>query len=377
MHLSPVARFVGIVVLLMGWYACHRPDPYNLQLSAHRAFQVPVQMAKGMVYPLQGSATESVWGVQTLDGRLLKYDVTRNSILATLPIHPLSSHQWMAGFEGDSVVILIHRDNHKVLRCNWSGDTLSAFLAPTRWNTFGPIALQSFPNCPATKIGEQMLVPFRTLNLTFEPWPPMIYQAPMWLYIPLDAPKEVEGIVSWPEYVQDSTHFALDLMPNLTPPRGDTVFFTFTADPHVYWFKGATRTRSQRHLPADAFTAFSPLPVNKVQDISGTTASFITNSQYAALVYDRYRDLLYRIVMHSLPLEREDGFEHLMEDKPWSIQVIDPATMEEVGEAMVPESKKYNPKYIYPTQEGILIQKRINKETNQDEVDYTLFTLSA
>lgn len=79
----------------------------------------------------------------------------------------------------------------------------------------------------------------------------------------------------------------------------------------------------------------------------------IQKGSYRWMVYDKYNDVIYRLIMHSMEPYDLDGNKNNVQDKSFSIQIID-NTFSLIGEVDFP-SKTFEPGNIIVTENGLLI----------------------
>ncbi|MCM1110374.1 MAG: DUF4221 domain-containing protein [Clostridium sp.] len=82
--------------------------------------------------------------------------------------------------------------------------------------------------------------------------------------------------------------------------------------------------------------------------------NFIINYQYSGIVYDRYRQLYYRIVLHPYPNYDAENLREECRKKPVSIVILD-NEFNKVGETILPD-KLYYASNVFVTNEGLNIQ---------------------
>lgn len=381
MHKRKYLSYVFAIVLVSGWAGCRSTDHFSYALVPQEQFSVPATIANGFIYPVyeDDSVESPLWGVfHGEKGRFLLYDVLSDEVRAEvyLPEVEANPDMYQGSLAEPDTFLLVDLDQHQLIKLTGQGDTAAVWQLPYAWNEYGSVTYNALVPTPINKVDETYYLSMRALQWDLSKPAGGLYEAPLFLAAAGAAPEQHSSLGVWPDYVKDPEHFALDIMPKLSRLRGDTVFYTFFADPHVYALDLTALTSTRATLPADAFTDFTPMNLAMLADISAASVFGVENSLYGGLTYDPYRDLLYRVVLHAMPLYREDGMENLMEDKPWSIQIIDAATMTEVGEAMVPDAPNYLPRALYPTPEGILIQHRSKISPADGDTIFTRFTLA-
>lgn len=372
--------YLFAIVMVSGWTSCRSTDPFSHQLVPIHDVIVPAGVASGFIFPVYDGVDQSdvIWGVFHGDeGRFILYDVLQQSIEATveLPGVAAAPHHFQGSLTHRDTFLLLDLNQHQLLKLTHSGDTAAIWQLPFSWNEYGAITYNAVVPAPINQIRGTYYLSLRSMEWDLSHPTGGLYEAPLLFSAAGPDPEHHKALGKWPLHVKDPDNFALDLMPKLSRPFGDTIFYSFYSDPHVYAFDIGALKATAVALPADAYTTFSPMQLSMLSDISATSVFGVENSLYGGLTYDPFRKVIYRIVLHALPLEREDGMEHLMEDKPWSIQIIDARTMKELGEAAIPDAATYLPRAVYPTPEGVLIQKRAANSPADGATTFTLFSV--
>ncbi len=345
---------------------------------AEKARTVPAEVSDGFIYPLF-EADQPFWGVyHDQKGQFVVYDVSADSVTSRFSLSRVQQapHKFQGSFSHVDTLLLLDLDYHRLIKLTPWGDTVSVWQLPYQWNEYGAITFNAFVPTPINYLEGSYFISIRSMEWDFNSPTGGLYQAPLFLRVGGPAPQDHAAVGAWPSYIKDPDHFALDLMPKLSRPRGDTLFYTFYSDPNVYAYAATQQAKWQAHVPANAFTHFAPMKMSMMADVGAASAFGVQNSLYGGLVYDPYRDYLYRIVLHALPLTREDGMENIVEDKPWSLQILDAATLEALGEAELPDAAQYLPRSIYPTAEGLWIQHRSTTQPADGDNRFTLFSLA-
>ena len=96
----------------------------------------------------------------------------------------------------------------------------------------------------------------------------------------------------------------------------------------------------------------------------------ITRSRYDALTYDKYRNLYYRVAIHSQDLVNIDGSVNEYNSNPWSIIILD-SNFNIIDEVLM-QANLYKPNFLNITKDGILIQKNLDNTESMTDLEYTL-----
>lgn len=116
--------------------------------------------------------------------------------------------------------------------------------------------------------------------------------------------------------------------------------------------------------------------LTKTNDVTYKISYAATLGRYVQVLYDPYRDLIYRIVALPQEYENEDGTVNSDLDRPWSIMVID-NNMNILFEQYF-EGRKYNFYNILVTDEGLLVSNNHTQNPifKPGILSFTVFTLN-
>jgi len=93
---------------------------------------------------------------------------------------------------------------------------------------------------------------------------------------------------------------------------------------------------------------------------------------YASIIYDKYRDVYYRVACHRFIAKNKDGTVNSYNNKPWSVMVL--GNKYEIIDEMLMNTDKFNYWDMIVTKEGLLIGN--NNDQNGKDISFTLFTLT-
>jgi len=165
--------------------------------------------------------------------------------------------------------------------------------------------------------------------------------------------------------------------PNRVLSNDGKEVYSFSMDNRLFVYKdtsllGAYSVKS-KHDFEDA-----PVPSKKLTgyNFNDDWLYEVQRGSYKKLIYDQYKNLIYRIV--ALPAEPydADGFKTEIRDKPFSIQIID-SSFRLIGEVDFP-AKTYDYRNTFASKKGLLIS--LNNENNpsleEDKLKLAVFQLS-
>jgi hypothetical protein len=151
------------------------------------------------------------------------------------------------------------------------------------------------------------------------------------------------------------------------PGLGDFIY-SFAISDSLYTFNPNTKERKS-YFAGSSFIKSRVLPMNKPEN-SHDLEYALETPYYNAIVYDRYRNVYYRFVRHSISFKDDAGDPREFHEKPLSIIVLD-KDMNILGETALPANTFLD--YIYfVTTNGLYISNG-NPENPGLEEDYACF----
>ena len=121
--------------------------------------------------------------------------------------------------------------------------------------------------------------------------------------------------------------------------------------------------------------SFPPFDVQKRGDAAYKVSYVAELGMYYNLIYDPYREVYYRVVLHPQKFRNEDRTSNNYNDRAWSIMVID-KNFHLLSENYF-EARKYRFSYVIVTSKGLLISNdhELNPNTDAKKLSFTLFEL--
>ncbi len=155
------------------------------------------------------------------------------------------------------------------------------------------------------------------------------------------------------------------------------IVYSFSVDNKLYIYNDSILLETvecrSKHVKEDA-----PKPSKKLTgyNYDDDAAYEVQRASYHFLYYDKFRDLIYRVVFHASDLYDKHGNKVKVYDKPFSIQIIN-NKYELIGEVDFP-GNTYFIKNIIPVPEGVLISTSNEKNPNlqEDRLQFILFKVT-
>lgn len=135
--------------------------------------------------------------------------------------------------------------------------------------------------------------------------------------------------------------------------------YSFPIDHNIQLYNNKNGFAESFNAKSDYIDSFYTTPLAKKLDIQYTMIAYITAPFYKKIVFDKYRNLYYRIADHALPIENDNGKLPLLRNKSWSLIVLD-SNFHKLNE-FVFSYGDYLPD-IMPIKSGLLMAKGIPNE---------------
>ncbi len=167
-----------------------------------------------------------------------------------------------------------------------------------------------------------------------------------------------------------------NIFPNRIITNSGEIVYGFSLNNKLYIYNDSTLLKTvecrSKHVKEDA-----PKPSKKLTGYNpeDDIAYEVQRASYRFLFYDKYRDLIYRVVLHASDLYDKYGNKVDFWNRPFSIQIIN-NKYELIGEVDFP-GNTYFIKNIIPVPEGVLISTSNEKNPNlqEDRLQFVLFEI--
>ncbi len=172
---------------------------------------------------------------------------------------------------------------------------------------------------------------------------------------------------NYPEIYKKGINFGgYNLNENRIINKHGQSIFSFTMDNHLYVYNDTALIKKvpvpSRYVKEDA-----PVPKKKLTGFNYEDDWLydMSRGSYKWMVYDKYHNMIYRLVLHSMPAYDAEGNRNKWLDKPFSIQIID-SNFRLVGEVPFP-GKTYFFRNIMASKRGLLISLSNDKNPITEE----------
>lgn len=181
----------------------------------------------------------------------------------------------------------------------------------------------------------------------------------------------ISYIKSYPEHYRKANFGSehCKLVYHASGEKNDCILYSFPMDHNIYYYSG--KLDSIRAIYAGSKYVknikSADIPYSKmIKDRKVGVSYYVSESTYADIVYDKYRNFYYRIVEFPIKNWQINSRTFI---KPFSILVLD-HNFNVIGESEIINDKAYNRNNIHIVPEGLIIQK-----CNSDEniIIFSLF----
>ena len=120
---------------------------------------------------------------------------------------------------------------------------------------------------------------------------------------------------------------------------------------------------------------FRPFDPKEEANMTYIEEYFVEETRYYRIIFDGYRNLYYRVVLHGIPYRNGDGTKNLYQDKPFSILILN-ENFQTLCEYSFP-AKTYDFRNMVVTNEGLWIStgNDLNPASPQNALEYELFQI--
>lgn len=172
---------------------------------------------------------------------------------------------------------------------------------------------------------------------------------------------------NWPAvYRQGFSYY--DFWPSRCINNAGELIYSFSVNDSLYIYENG-KLKKTVNAKSKYFENPVPYPDDGLDNFGFIRKYWVTQSRYAQLIYDPYRNYYYRIVKHAKEYENTDGTVNEPRQKDWSILILNDQ-FEKLDEINF-DAKLYNPYIVAPVSDGILIAKQLTA----DDKTYRSFVL--
>lgn len=152
------------------------------------------------------------------------------------------------------------------------------------------------------------------------------------------------------------------------------IIVTFAVSHVLFVYNDNGKLLNTKNIKSSYIHDFHPISKENAYQKSKSVEYETTRSRYSLLMYDKYRDLYYRIAVHPQEMVNEDGSVNKYNSNEWSIMVIN--NKFELIKEILMEKNKYIIHSAVVTEEGLLIQKNENHSPDYNYLYYSLIKIN-
>lgn len=171
------------------------------------------------------------------------------------------------------------------------------------------------------------------------------------------------------EFRPDNTYFTF--CPNTcVNTKGEYIFaYSPLSEITIYRPDGGSYTAEAR---SSYHQDMKPCNSDSLLNSLYTSQYEITNYQYHSMYYDPFRNRYYRVYLHGIPFDNQDGTVNTFDDKPWSLMILD-ENFKLIGEQKF--TPAYNFRDIIISKKGLLVS-HVPPIGSTKGLTYTAFTIN-
>ncbi len=348
-------------------------DPYSQKMTLVDSIEIPVDDYTNYRSNFLDVHTDSLGQEYLLIQNDLKrsiriYNLEDKSEQSVIPLYTqepnlIKDPRGLIYFNEDSIYV-IDSEKYALKLINSKGeirDSYNLLSGRLGYNSAQPIG---FTSLKAVPIGNKISIfgfPDRTL-----------FSSDYWvngqINIILDlATRQTELIHGFPDTYHGGVWGLLGTMNSRALFDSNKFIYSFGADPNVYVANALdTINAYQKHYAGSDYITEVASWQGEYDDIKGLNDHLIQSSFYFQILYDKYRNVFYRIT--SIGGENVRTFD----DKSISIIILN-AAFEKIGETRLPDNTYYF-RDTFIAKSGLYIStKNINNDINENTLSYHIF----
>lgn len=181
--------------------------------------------------------------------------------------------------------------------------------------------------------------------------------------------------ISWPEIYQDNIWGFYHTYPSRVKGKGNTIVYSFGIDHNIYVLHengSITMHEARGDLIEERINPLANSPTNNRDEVF----AYLNRGAYMCIIYDKFRDVYYRIAGHQTEYNNNLGVTENVYRKPYSVIILN-SSFEKIGETRLEPVENFSVKDFFVGKKGLYIQSSNynNSELNENEMKFNLFEL--
>lgn len=177
---------------------------------------------------------------------------------------------------------------------------------------------------------------------------------------------------SFPEAYRNGD-FYYDFYPSRCINNNGEMVYSFGADHNLYVYKNDSVRAGVHECKSKYVNSFNTFAQDKIDDLAYQREYRIKEPRYVKLIYDKYRNVYYRIVKHPAEFLNKEGTIVKASEVNWSIMIINQNF--EVIKEIEFDAKEYSSAWIYPVPEGVYISQNFDRGIKENKIAVSLFKI--
>jgi hypothetical protein len=298
------------------------------------------------------------------------YSLQSKSLIKELkfPREGLGSINQIHGFSwinSDSVLIFDKWLSHGIL-ADSSGSILDYIVWKSGEKSFNHASMNRLPNI--TLKNKTYIFEFPNINLDNEE---MFSGDIKFEYVYDIKTKKGEYLnFTWPEIYKGNFWGFYHTFPCRVKGQADFLVYSFGID-HNLQVLMPNGTIVAHEARSDYFRSIDPIRKNENE-----TEAFLKRGIYGMVIYDKYRNVYYRVAGLEVDYISSDGKPKSEDQKPYSIIILD-ENFHKIGETILEPVEQFLIKDWFVCKEGLCISNAnpLNKEIDEDKMTFHVLTL--
>lgn len=181
----------------------------------------------------------------------------------------------------------------------------------------------------------------------------------------------VNPLTPLPAAIRSGANFYDFLIPRIITPEGGCVRAYAFSD-SVYEYDATQHLRCTQPTTSKFFFPNKALPDGRMMDFDYLSRYILTQPRFAKILYDPYRQLYYRVLLHAVSYDNPaEGTHTAIRERPWSLLIFD-ENWQKRGEVVFPGGRYYW-NLLFITRQGLVLARQPAEGDNPPPREWELF----
>jgi hypothetical protein len=147
--------------------------------------------------------------------------------------------------------------------------------------------------------------------------------------------------------------------------KKNELVFSFPVSHNIYVYNKSGELLKTVNCKSHYINEIEPIEKDKYNELSAIIDAYTYNAQYSDLIYDKYHNIYYRVVLHKLEKFNDHGKVNDKNKRKWSVMVLD-ENLRKVKEVLMPGDKFW--KRIIITHQGLMLKSISKNNANEYQI---------